>query len=97
VKACRPFRLWFSLLLGVVMFGSLSRSAKVFPVAAALVAGLSAAPSWAVTVTELEAALGGASALMATNEARLLAIGTVIIGLAVIAAGIKWIKGTLFS
>jgi hypothetical protein len=62
-----------------------------------LAASLAASPAFAVTGTELTAALGDGATLLGSVEGSMLAVGTVIVGLAVIGAGIKWVKGTIFA
>jgi hypothetical protein len=51
----------------------------------------------AVTATGLATALGDAASILGGLEDKMMAIGGVIVGLACIGVGIKWVKGTIFS
>ena len=70
---------------------------RVLAPVAALAGAVSSAPAHAVAAADMTTMLTTAETLLGTIDAKLLVVGGIIIGLACIGVGIKWIKGTVFS
>ena len=64
---------------------------------AALSSAVASLPAHALAAADLETMMASSTTLLSTTEGKLLALGGIIIGFAIIGAGVKWILGMIFK